>query len=97
MLYYSSSLGLQLIYIYIYLIPALQVQVSDVHVVLYVDCTKLGVLSQHDINLIGTCAEKVLGNNPSRSLDDGYKQNSLMRHTMVPCSKNVFCYDAKVQ
>ena len=51
---------------------------SDVHVVLYVDCTKLGVLSQHDINLIGTCAEKVLGNNPSRSLDDGYKQNSFM-------------------
>ena len=43
-----------------------EVAVADVDCILYFDCTKLGVLSQGEINLIGDDAEKVLFKNTKR-------------------------------
>ena len=43
-----------------------EVAVADVDCILYFDCTKLGVLSQGEINLIGDYAEKVLFKNTKR-------------------------------
>ena len=45
-----------------------QVKPSEVDIVLYVDCTKLGAINQKEINLIGEMADKVLQKNPSRFL-----------------------------
>ena len=42
--------------------------VNQIHTVLYVDCTKLGVLQQQEINTIGDLAEKHLSRNPARSV-----------------------------
>ncbi|CAK9010862.1 Uncharacterized protein SCF082_LOCUS10854 [Durusdinium trenchii] len=44
-----------------------KVGVTDVYSLLYVDCTKLGVLQQGEINHIGSMAERHLMRNPSRS------------------------------
>ena len=53
---------------------SLQVAFADLHTVLYIDCTKLGVLNQMDINMVGTLTEKVLSSNPQRpSVFDIYK------------------------
>lgn len=43
-----------------------QVDASELEVVLYVDCTKFGVVSQHEVNAIGTMCEKSLFRNPTR-------------------------------
>lgn len=45
-----------------------QVTTADLHVVLFIDCTKMGVLSQLEINAIGLMCEKILGPNPARFL-----------------------------
>ncbi|CAK9089138.1 Uncharacterized protein SCF082_LOCUS42073 [Durusdinium trenchii] len=45
-----------------------KVDVNQIHTVLYVDCTKLGVLQQQEINTIGDLAEKHLSRNPARSV-----------------------------
>ena len=39
---------------------------NELDTVLYVDCTKLGVLSQVSINALGELAERLLFRNPSR-------------------------------
>ncbi|CAK9079028.1 unnamed protein product [Durusdinium trenchii] len=44
------------------------VEVGQLRTVLYIDCTKLGVVSQIEINMIGDLAESVLFRNPSRSI-----------------------------
>lgn len=46
----------------------IQVDVNEVLIVLYIDCTKMGVLSQPDVNMIGSIAESILFRNPSRFL-----------------------------
>ena len=46
----------------------LQVTVEELDTILYVDCTKLGVLSQTTINSLGDLAERVLFRSPSRNL-----------------------------
>ncbi|CAK9065937.1 Uncharacterized protein SCF082_LOCUS33655, partial [Durusdinium trenchii] len=45
-----------------------QVDPRDVDVILFFDCTKLGVLTQSEINMAGDFTEKVLGKNPTRSV-----------------------------
>ncbi|CAK9083772.1 unnamed protein product, partial [Durusdinium trenchii] len=45
-----------------------KVDMKDVDTILFFDCTKLGVLNQAEINLIGDCSERVLFRNPSRSV-----------------------------
>ena len=45
-----------------------QVPVDDVQAVVYCDCTKLGVMSQPEINALGEFLEKVLFRNPFRVL-----------------------------
>lgn len=47
---------------------SLQVASSDLDTILYVDCTKLGVLNQLAINAIGDVAERVIFRSPSRYL-----------------------------
>lgn len=47
---------------------SLQVASSDLDTILYVDCTKLGVLNQLAINAIGDAAERVIFRSPSRYL-----------------------------
>ncbi|CAK9038785.1 Sodium/hydrogen exchanger 3, partial [Durusdinium trenchii] len=41
---------------------------SDLYTVVYMDCTKMGVLNQGEINNIGALAERFLARNPSRSV-----------------------------
>ncbi|CAK9002075.1 Uncharacterized protein SCF082_LOCUS7183 [Durusdinium trenchii] len=45
---------------------AAKVDSKDVDTILYFDCTKLGVLSQAEVNLVGEYADKVLSKNPAR-------------------------------
>ena len=40
---------------------------NDLRTVLYIDCTKLGVISQIEVNMIGELAESVLFRNPART------------------------------
>ena len=47
----------------------LQVGVLEVDTILYIDCTKLGVLSQTNINALGELAERILFRAPSRYFD----------------------------
>ena len=47
-------------------LSTLEVEVGQLRTVLYIDCTKLGVVSQIEINMIGDLAESVLFRNPSR-------------------------------
>ncbi|CAK9061163.1 Uncharacterized protein SCF082_LOCUS32081, partial [Durusdinium trenchii] len=42
-----------------------KVSVGDVHTVLYVDCSKLGVLQQQEINVIGELADRYLSRSPT--------------------------------
>lgn len=46
----------------------LQVGVEELDTILYVDCTKLGVLNQTTINALGDLTERVLFRAPSRNL-----------------------------
>ena len=41
---------------------------ADVDVVLYIDCTKMGAISQKEINLVGDLADRILQKNPTRFL-----------------------------
>jgi hypothetical protein len=43
-----------------------EVSVHEIDTVFYVDCTKLGVLSQTNTNALGEMAEKILFRCPSR-------------------------------
>ena len=45
---------------------SLKVTPQDVDCILYFDCTKLGVLQQAEINMLGDYAEKLLFKNPQR-------------------------------
>lgn len=45
-----------------------EVSVGDVHTVLYVDCSKLGVLQQQEINVIGELADRYLSRSPAKSV-----------------------------
>ena len=58
-----------------------QVQVQDVYTILYFDCTKLGVLAQSEINMIGDVSEKVLGRNPT--------SGGLVFFSVMSCETNV--------
>ena len=44
----------------------IKVAVGDVDCILYFDCTKLGALTQGEVNLIGDYAEKILFKNTKR-------------------------------
>lgn len=44
----------------------MQVAVDDIDLILYVDCTKLGVISQSEVNHIGETAERLMCRNPTR-------------------------------
>lgn len=44
-----------------------QVDEKSLQTVLYIDCTKLGVVSQPEVNMIGEIAEAVLSRNPTRN------------------------------
>lgn len=47
---------------------SLKVTPQDVDCILYFDCTKLGVLQQAEINMLGDYAEKLLFKNPQRPI-----------------------------
>lgn len=54
----------------------------DVDVILFFDCTKLGVLTQSEINMAGDFTEKVLGKNPtSPGLGWSWQVASVSTHT----------------
>ena len=61
------------------LLKPFQVSAHELDSILYVDCTKLGVLSQTTINAVGELAERVLFKNPSCYLDMFTTENN------VPC------------
>lgn len=64
--------------------------INDLHVVLYVDCTKMGVLSQIEVNNIGAMAEKVLGQNPQRFL---VLLHPMLTHLLYePCISFSLCF-----
>jgi len=43
-----------------------QVPVDDIQTIIWVDCTKLGVVTQPEINALGDFLEKHLSRNPVR-------------------------------
>ncbi|CAK9060296.1 unnamed protein product [Durusdinium trenchii] len=45
-----------------------KVATNELDTILYIDCTKMGVVSQANINMIGEMSEKVLSRNPERSV-----------------------------
>ena len=53
---------------YHFLILILEVGVHELDTILYIDCTKLGVLSQANVNMIGEVSERILFRAPSRYL-----------------------------
>lgn len=55
--------------LFFFILDHVKVSTQELHTILYVDCTKLGVLNQSEINMVGSVAEKVLSQNPSRPLD----------------------------
>lgn len=65
---YPPKMGIKKTCLFFIPKPSHKVTVADLHTVLYVDCTKLGVLTQQQINQIGALSEKVLGLHPTRSL-----------------------------
>lgn len=46
----------------------MQVTPQDLDCVLYIDCTKMGVINQLEVNMIGELADKVLSKNPTSAL-----------------------------
>lgn len=55
--------------LFFFILDHVKVSTQELHTILYVDCAKLGVLNQSEINMVGSVAEKVLSQNPSRPLD----------------------------
>lgn len=44
-----------------------QVLPQDLETVLYIDCSKMGVISQLEVNMVGELANKVIFRNPIRT------------------------------
>ncbi len=65
-----------------FILDHVKVSTQELHTILYVDCTKLGVLNQSEINMVGTVAEKILSQNPHRPLD----RSSVLQY---PCRKDM--------
>lgn len=49
------------------LLSACQVAIDDVQTLVYLDCTKFGIMTQPEVNAVGDLVQKIIMRNPFRS------------------------------
>lgn len=70
-----------------------KVSVSDLETVIWIDCTKMGVISQSEVNLIGDVCDKMLFKNPSREFLRREFAVNCLPGSCLPLS-TALCFDA---